>query len=281
MELEGCFLYSHPGFSYFDLMVQKEFINKKTGERILAFEDSDFEFEKPVKHYSDFFIYRHMVVNGVPEEDLRSGKNPSETSKAIFIEGAKEWQEMFKDYQTVSLSENLVKLLDSKKKAEQGTLLEGEVITPDVLMALIIKADEAGYLLSQYTSEFLPNGIDPSQLPLAFTIEENGEVKKYGKTKLSDAQLKQVIEHRKVKVAKFLDRGDEWHCFFVTYTSLNGQETWLGEKQPHFHYISNAFGIPREKVVEQLKSKKYKLGNPPHITLKEYGRQPDDDSVLV
>ncbi len=86
--------------------------------------------------------------------------------------------------------------------------------------------------------------------------------------------MKQAIEHRKVKVAKILDKGDEWHCFFATFKSFRGEETWLGANQPHYHYISNVFGIGRAEVVNQIKSEKYKLGNLPHIKLEEYGNQP-------
>lgn len=64
-------------------------------------------------------------------------------------------------------------------------------------------------------------------------------------------------------------------AFFATYKSFRGEETWLGEKQPHYHYISSGFGIERKEVVKQLKSKKYKLGNLPHIKLEEYGNQPE------
>ncbi|MHA8104971.1 hypothetical protein [Aquirufa nivalisilvae] len=55
---------------------------------------------------------------------------------------------------------------------------------------------------------------------------------------------------------------------------MRGEETWLGEKQPHFHYISSAFGIDGAEVIRQIKSKKYMLGNLPHIKLEDFGNQP-------
>lgn len=83
-----------------------------------------------------------------------------------------------------------------------------------------------------------------------------------------------MIENRKVVVAKLLDKCDEWHCFFVTYDSLKGKELWQNG-QPHFHYISDKFGLSREEVVKSLKDRKYNLGSLPHINITDYGNQPE------
>ena len=255
-------------------MIQREIINKKTGEKLIMFEDGDFEYEKPVKHYGDGFIVKQMVLRGIPNEELNGDKKPSEESRQIFIEATIHWQEMLQNFKAIEVPNGFLKLFGTNKKVEQENLLKGQILTPDILMGLLIKADEQGYTLSQYSSEFSQKGVDLSKLPIAYQVKENGEVQTFGETELSDGQLKQAIEHRKVKVAKILDKGDEWHCFFATFKSLRGEETWLGEKQPHYHYISNAFGIERAEVVNQIKSEKYKLGNLPHIKLEDYGNQP-------
>ncbi|HTR29413.1 MAG TPA: hypothetical protein VMH27_09080 [Puia sp.] len=257
-----------------DRMIQREYTNTQTGEKILMFESEDFEYVKPVKHYGDFFIVKSLILRGVPQEELNGDRKPSDKSKEIFKGAVLHWQKMLSEFKKIKVPENLIKLLSSKKKSEQESLLKGIALTPDVLMGLLIVAEQHGYTLSQYTSEFSQKGVDLSKMPLAYEVKGDGEVKIFGDTEMSAGQLKQAIEHRKVKVAKILDRGDEWHCFFATFRSLRGEETWQGEKQPHFHYISNAFGIPRTKVVEQIKSEQYKLGNLPHIKLEEYGKQP-------
>lgn len=256
-------------------MIQREIINKKTGEKLIMFEDGDFEYEKPIKHYGDGFIVKQMVLSGIPNEELNGEKKPTEKSKEIFIKAVLHWREMLAKFKAVKIPESLVQILGTNKKADQEKLLKGIILTPDILMGLLIIAEEQGYTLSQYSSEFSQKGVDLSKMPLAYRVKENGEVETFGKTELSDGQLKHAIEHRKVKVTKILDKGDEWHCFFTTFKSLRGEEIWLGEKQPHFHYISNAFGIDRAEIVNQMKSEKYKLGNLPHIKLEEYGNQPD------
>lgn len=256
-------------------MIRREIINKKTDEKLIMFEDADFEYEKPIKHYGDGFIVKQMVMNGIPDDELNGKTKPTEKSKQIFIEAIKNWNEMLVNFKKVELPNEMINLFGTTKKSEQVVLLKNVVLNPDILMAFLIKADELGYTLSQYKSEYSQKGLDLSKMPFAFEVQDDGSVKTFGETKLSDGQLKQAIEHRKVKVGKFLDKGDEWHCFFATYKSFRGEETWLGEKQPHYHYISNAFGIERSEVVKQIKSEKYKLGNLPHIKLEDYGNQPE------
>lgn len=256
-------------------MIHKEIINKVTGEKLIIFDGEDFEYEKPIKHYGDEFIVKQMVLHGIPSEELNGTKRPSEKSKEIFIEAAKRWQAMLHDFTNVKVPESLIKLLSTTKKREQEALLKGVVLTPDVLMALLIKAEDLGYTLSQYKSSYSDKSADGEKFPFAYEVKEDGSVKTFGDTELSPGQLRHAIEHRKVKIAKFLDQGGTWHCFFTTFASLRGDETWLGVKQPHYHYVSNLFGIDRAEVVNQIKSEKYKLGNLPHIKLEDYGNQPE------
>ncbi len=100
---------------------------------------------------------------------------------------------------------------------------------------------------------------------------ENNEVKIIGNTTLTKGQIKSAINQRHAVVAKFLDKGDKWHCFFQTYRSIRGMET--GE-YPHLHYISHAWGLSREHVLRQLRSKNYKLPSSlPHIRFEEANKE--------
>lgn len=202
-------------------------------------------------------------------------KNLLNKARRFFFEVAMSWQEMLQKLKHGEVPEIFLRLLEATKKSEQEALLKGAILTPDILMGLFIRAEAMGYTLSNYSSEYAQKGVDPAKMPLAYGVQKDGNVKVFGNTELSNGQLKQAVEHRKVKMAKFLDKGNTWHCFFTIYKSLRGDETWLGEKQPHYHYISNTFGIDRAEVVAQIKSEKYKLGNLPHIKLEEYGNQPD------
>jgi hypothetical protein len=71
----------------------------------------------------------------------------------------------------------------------------------------------------------------------------NGVFEILGKRELSEKQLMHRLGIKNYVVAKFLDKGNEWHCFFITYASMSGKETFLGEEQPHYNYVSDKFNL--------------------------------------
>ncbi|MGG7468196.1 hypothetical protein ACVVIH_12350 [Chryseobacterium arthrosphaerae] len=249
----------------------QEIVNKKTGEKLIIFGGEDFENVHPQQHYYEACLMKGMILS-VPDE-ISGRKKPTEEGKKALLETSKICKEYIASFNNIKVPQSLKDLLKTTKKKEQTKALNGLVITPDILMAFLFFAGDQGYTLSQYSSEFQTTAIEGKKLPLAYMKSEDGKIKKLGKTELTDGELKMALEQRTVKVAKFIEKGDEWHCFFITYDSIGGKENWQ-DGQPHFHYISNLFGISREDVVNQIKSKKYKLGNLPHLKLTEYGEQP-------
>ena len=133
-------------------------------------------------------------------------------------------------------------------------LLKKITVSPFQLIAFIFKAySDYGFTYSKYRTGHHHNGLNESDLPTLIHLN-NGDVTYSGTTNLTNGQLKQVIEHRTVTISTFLDNGDNWHCFFITYQSLRGEENWENGK-PHYHYISDKFGLTRDKVLTELKSK--------------------------
>lgn len=255
------------------MRVQKIF-KKSTGESLIKLSDKDIKQVNPIKYYGDFYIVRQMIFSGVPDDELHLKKEPSEESKKIFREAIESWKEKLAEIKNVNIPENLIKLLSSKKKSEQEKLLRDVSLTPNMLYALIFKAyEDYSYLFSQYNKAEKPQkGIDLSKMPHAYELKDDGDVNIFGNTELTKGQLKQAIKHRKVVISNFLEKEDDWHCFFANYRSLNGEEVWLGKNQPHYHYISSAFGLSKEKVLKELKSGDYKLKSI-HVKLEEYGKQ--------
>jgi hypothetical protein len=250
-------------------MILERIFNKNTGEKLTSVKGGDFEMVDPVKFYKEFLTISQMILNGVTEDELNGRVRFSEISKEVFKQSVNSTKEKIKEIKAINLPENLKRLIITQKKNEQENLIRGTSLTPDLLLALIFEAhDKHGFLYSEFRSEYPPKGIDLSQLPFAFEVNETEDkVKVYGKTSLSNGQLKQALKQRKVLIAKFIDKDDLWHCFFFTFKSLRGEEIWLGVNQPHYHYISSSFGISRDEVIRQLKSERYKLGNIPHIKL--------------
>ena len=63
-------------------------------------------------------------------------------------------------------------------------------------------------------------------------------------------------------VARIIDCGDHWHCFFTTFNASKGGKTEL-------HYLSSDFGIDRADLVKRIKSSESlsKLDHLPLLTL--------------
>jgi len=252
-------------------------IYKKTGEKLISIRQKDtFELVDPIKFYGDYSVTSHMIKSGIPKDEMNGQKKPSKESREVFIEGMKLWNNKLAEIRRIKIPKNLIDLLSTTKKSEQVKLLKGVVLTSDLLAALIFEACEKhGFKLSQYKTEIPQDQFDTKKMPLAYEVKDNGDVKTFGKTELSDGQLKQAINQRKMTISKFLEKEGVFHCFFTNQNSLNGVETWLGKKQPHFHYISNSFGLEKGKILKELSSKKYKLNSLPHLKITDYGKQPE------
>ena len=241
-------------------------IYDEDGTGFTRIQDSeDIEYVDPIQYYSEQEIKYHKTEI----KDFLFMKNTflaSMLNEEFFSKKAiKHWNDKYEEIKTTNIPNNFIKLLTAIKKNDQIKLLKGQSINPEQLIAFIFKAwTDFGFSFSQYTVEHHHNGLDKSQLPTLIYVDGD-KVKKVGKTTLSDKQLKNVVEYRKVIVAKFLDKAENWHCLFVTYNSLAGKENW-NNGQPHFHYISDKFGLTREKVVRRFKSGNY-ASTSVHITL--------------
>lgn len=253
-------------------MKVSEIINKKTGERLISFGGEDFENVNPAQHFYESCLVSRMMML---EPDETSGrKEPTKKGAETLVKVAESCKQFIDKFRKVQIPSELTKLLETTKKREQKKLLNGLRMNPDILMSFLLMAGDKGFKLSQYQSEHQTKAVDLKKMPMAYRKKADGTIEKFGKTELTDGQLKQALEQRSVKVAKILEKDNEWHCFFLTFNSIGGKENWQNG-QPHLHYISDLFGIEKKDVIEQIKSKKYNLGNLPHIALDDYGKQPD------
>lgn len=234
-----------------------------------TYESSDFEFSDPIQYFKeihvtiDFDFARKYLQNLFPTFP----KNLIEYESRI--QALKEWEKKYKEYLSIEIPKNFFDLLNADSKKKQLHLLKGQSITSDQLTAFIIRAfKDSGFTLSQYSAVHYPDEVNAEDLPLLTEI--NGDsVVKIGSTDLSNDQLKHIVKFRNVIISKILDRKLNWHCFFLTFKSIFGGENW-NNSTPHLHYISDKFGLSRERVVKELKNKNYKLGNLPHINFIRY-----------
>ena len=226
----------------------------------------------PVEYYKSFELEKRAISL----RDLLNVKNPFFTSllddKFFFKKAEETLVGFFEKFEQTKVHGNFIELLKTTRKKDQISLLKEMSLNTDELMSLIFIAhNEFGYLYSKYLFENLPAGLEGKKLPKLFHIKEDGTIEKVGETDLTDGELKNVIEHRKVIVSHFFEQDDFWHCFFLTYNSIGGKENWKNG-QAHFHYISSSFGISKADFVESMRNGKYKSTSI-HIDLIGYGNQ--------
>ncbi len=239
------------------------------------FWDDNIEKVDPVKYYKQYELQKRAISY----RDILEAKEPAltaELSNDFFVRFAEEKIEEERFWQIKEETEvpkNFLKLFETTRKKGQESLLKGLSINPDQLISLIFKSfKDYRYLYSRYRFENLPKGLDEKKKPIVAHISDNSVVKTIGETDLTKGQVKSMIEQRKVIIAHFFDRDDDWHCLFTTYNSLDGRENWK-DGQPHFHYISSAFGVAKEDFIQSMKTGQYKSTSI-HIDLLEYGNQP-------
>jgi hypothetical protein len=250
--------------------MEEHTIHEENGGILKIFVGGDVERVNPVQFFTEGQIKKRISVMHVM---LKKMPGVAQQIKEEDVCKAAEdgWDKEYKRITSVAVPENFLKLFSSTSKKEQVRLLKEQSITIDQWGALVFKAfTDFGYCYSQYRSDHLPKGTNIDGLPIVISTEDN-KVKKTGDTDLSDGQLKHVVQERKVIVAKFFDKGSDWHCFFSTFKSLKGEESWK-DGQAHFHYISDKFGVARDEVVSRIKSGDY-VSTPIHIDLIEYGNQ--------
>ena len=238
------------------------------------FWDDDIEKVNPIEYYKDYEVKKRAISY----RDILEMKDSilvTKVSDDFFIRFAKEQIEKEKFWETkeqTEVPENFLKLLETNRKKDQKSLLKGLSINPDQLISLIFKSyKDYGYHYSRYRFEIFPKDLESKQKPKIADISENGIIKTIGETDLTKGQVKKMIEEQKVIIAHFFDKGDNWHCLFITYNSIGGKENWK-DGQSHFHYISSAFGVTRNDVIDSMKTGQY-ISTPIHIDLLEYGNQ--------
>jgi len=225
------------------------------------------------------FFRKHTIETKVAllkqKAKMKDPFMPTHAHEPLFVEeGEKLWEKRLQQMEDAPLAENFLQLLESKRKNEQEKLLKGMEITAMGLGGLFIKAGrDHGYSYSSYRVEKVPSDINEAQLPRVFHITKKGDLERYGQSPMTDKQLRGFFNQKNALIARVLDRGGEWHCFFQMERALRGAEGWKGG-QPHIHYISDKWGISRKQLDEMIKSGS--MSSSIHIALVDYGTQPSN-----
>jgi hypothetical protein len=184
-------------------------------------------------------------------------------------EGLKLWEECYDEIMQTNLLDSVYEILNSVDKNNQEKILKSPFeFTTLSFQKFVFNAWRLhGFKYSEYLFEHPQKGVDTKALPKAFFLNEDGSIKTFGSTSLKNGVLKNAISHRKVTIAKILDKDSEWHCFYYTYNSINGKEA--GEI-PHIHYISNNWTIDRKIVLQELSKRHHSFTSNVHINYRRH-----------
>lgn len=141
-------------------------------------------------------------------------------------------------------------------KREQVRCLRGLELSPLQLGALFIQAGIRGYKFSNYCYKGSPKKYLESELPSFIFLKDDGNLDIYGSTSLTEGQLRDYVRSSKFILARIIDKGEHWHCFYQTKSGIKGEESGNLGSKPHIHYISDSFGVSREDFIKALKGGK-------------------------
>jgi hypothetical protein len=249
-------------------MYIESYYNHETHEILNVSRMPDIEYTNPIQRAMEIVFsvstvgdrsYYTSILQSVEKKEIDQ-RTQSSMNKLIELRAAKQWEKFTSKIRMQVLPHTIANLLEGVSKTQQQSILKNISFSSDSFCAfLFIAYENYGYLYSFYSITHLATEVDERKKPMAAYIAEDGIVNKFGDTSMSDGQIKQMIEHRHCLFANFIDRNDEWHCFFYTFKSHKGLEKAYGGGKPHMHYISSKWGLSREYVLKQLRSKRYKL----------------------
>ena len=207
-------------------------------------------------------VYIHII-------EFFRGYCPQSWYNQVLNEANIKAEEKMKALNSVVLPQQLNILLVNKLfKKEQIKLLKSMSLSVDQFGGLFVQAGSLGYKFSNYRFKGIPKEYREKDLPTYIYLRDDGNLDTYGLTSLSEGQLKDLVIRSKFIVARILDDGKNWHCFYQTRSGILGKERGALGSQPHIHYISDSFGVSRDDFVKGLKG-----GHVPssevHILLKD------------
>lgn len=221
------------------------------GYRVCSMYGDTIEKISPSKWFFSYECFRQTQLFGKP------------------IDKAKELAKLrLKDWHEHDIPKFLKSLFEVNKKKEQEQLLRGNSITSDDLLCWFLYAEHLHGTFSQYSFDIPVNTDLEERAPALIDISNPEKVLSVGKTELSDAALKHIVENQKKGVAQIVDFEDgKWYCFYRTFRGIAGEEP--GEHGSHLHFISFAYGVERNVLVSDFMKGKCP-GSGFHVRLTDY-----------
>lgn len=175
-------------------------------------------------------IFIHLLATKIAEERI---------NKTASLDLPKEIKQLFQN---------------GLSKKEQISLLKGVTISIEQLGTIFLYANDNGYKFSQYRFADKPKKYKGSDLPSFIHLKDDDTIEHYGETSLTDGQMKEIVLVSGFVLARILNNGKHWHCFYQNKKGLQGKEHGKFGSQSHIHYISDSFGISLDDAIKGFKS---------------------------
>ncbi len=229
-------------------------INKNESEYVFANIMDDVENVDTKKYLIEFHAKSiYPVIKELVNRDWKLDEL-SKDPQAIANASRKIAEEQINSSASLKLPEAIIRLFnEALSKKEQISLLKGVNISIEQLTTILIYAGKLGYKLSNYRFSGTPQKYVGADLPSFIYLNDNGEIEHYGETLLTDGQMKELIITSKLVLARILNNGMHWHCFYQTKSGVSGNEPGMYGRIPHIHYISDSFSISLEDIIKGFK----------------------------
>lgn len=207
----------------------------------------------------DYYVFTHAVARESMYTAILKGKGRPELADEAIVRklALRDAKEFFEEMLHKTLPDfRLQQILTHTEwtKKQQMKLWRGfELRTRDLLWFNWL-AQKAGYLLDVRVIETHPKVFDEKKLPRVFRETEDGSIDKIGDTDMKEGEMRALLQQRKVQNVRIYHKGDVWHCFYGTMRGLNGQEQGAIGSHPHYHYISDKWGIKLEDLLQRMQA---------------------------
>lgn len=174
---------------------------------------------------------------------------------SIYLKAIELAEERINKTASLDLPKEIKQLFQNElSKKEQISLLKGVTISIEQLGTIFLYANDNGYKFSQYRFADKPKKYKGSDLPSFIHLKDDGTIEHYGETSLTDGQMKEIVLVSGYVLARILNNGKHWHCFYQNKKGLQGKEHGKFGSQSHIHYISDSFGISLDDAIKGFKS---------------------------
>jgi hypothetical protein len=230
-----------------------------------VYESPDHDKIDPSIHFGQLRIGIDHYVNSLaatnrPEYVNLSLKGRLELSNRLEAIARNKWKIEKQAILDKPLPEPILSLLQEKKKKAQQKLIKEITYNTELFIAVPLHAWHLFKMpYSKFTVDNLPKELSKKTFPEVVHLRENSkDVIVVGETDMSQSELRLSVEKRNRIISEFIGDDENWFCFFRTLHGIRGTEVpHVG--QPHLHFISSAWGVTREYVIQQLTSYRYSL----------------------